>query len=223
MRTSCCALASSLPRKVVVAGRCVGRRSKAGTSAASSRAERRGARYAGRGERFERSGRVLVGAERLHRLELGLVRHAAFDRGAERLRGDGQPRRLIGRSSRDARRRPKAISPRFPAPRSGSPARRGRRAARRFVRHSSRRPLQRCAGRLLAARSGRRCDVVDAAVERGERIAEHFCLQFHRGEPVAECRRDSCGFRAWGLDRPWMACSILSSRAEISALKLIRR
>ena len=36
-----------------------------------------------------------VDAERLHRRKLGLIRRAALDRGAQRLGGDGQARRLV--------------------------------------------------------------------------------------------------------------------------------
>ena len=62
---------------------------------ASSCASALAARHAGCGEGVERRGRALVGAERFRGRELGLIRRAAFDRGAQRLGGDRQPRRAI--------------------------------------------------------------------------------------------------------------------------------
>ena len=57
--------------------------------------QRPGGRHAGGGERLQRRGRALVGTERFDGRKLGLIRRAAFDRCAQRLGRDRQPRRAI--------------------------------------------------------------------------------------------------------------------------------
>ncbi len=89
--------------KARFAGRRVGRALQCRGKRRELMRQRSGARHAVRGVRRKWRGRVLVDAECLHRCEFGLVGRAAFDRRAQRLGGNGQPRRLIVGSRRRMR------------------------------------------------------------------------------------------------------------------------
>ena len=68
---------------------------KAGTRLASSRASAAALGTPAAAKASSGAVALRIGAERFGGRELGLIRRAAFDRGAQRLGGDRQPRRAI--------------------------------------------------------------------------------------------------------------------------------
>ena len=189
------------------------------------------ARDAVGGEGFERRQCAVLDPERFHGGEFGLIRNAAFDRGAQRLGGDrGARRAIVGarRPARDVRKifgkrlhrafdRRKAVHCTFDR----------RNAVRQRIEIGAldARLLRGALGRLDRRGGGigacqrvarGRGNAVNAAIEGGERIAERFRFRFCRGDPARQ--------RRVGPLRGGVACcdasaaSILSSRAESSLL-----
>ena len=214
MRTSCCALASSRPRKELSPDAGSDACCKAGVSARELVRQRGGARHAGRGKGFERRRGALIGAERFAppRVRPDTARRVRPRRATPRRRRSTAPRDHRQSRSRAPCRR-QASSPRFRAPRCGPPARRGRCAARSSARRSwlhrprSRRswpararfaPPRRChRARRLSAASESPSDFVAASAAAsgrpapGQAVAADGCLLGRNGAfDFVEPRRD---------------------------------